>query len=71
MQNFKVAVLKPMFLAVVFSTGLAGCVTSTPGTAGKQVCVQQEAVVGSRMARSTCKPVADQKEESTKAATAQ
>jgi len=71
MQNFKVAVVKPMILAALFSTVLVGCVTSTPGSAGKQVCVQQEAVVGSRMARSTCKPVAEQKEETTKTATAQ
>lgn len=39
-----------------FASALTACVTSTPGTAVKQTCVEQEAVVGSRMARKTCKP---------------
>ena len=72
MQNSKAAALKPLVLAAILSTVLVGCVTSTPSTAVKQVCVQQEAVVGSRMARSTCKPaVDDSKDESKKTATAQ
>lgn len=51
-----------------FAGALNACVTSTPGTAARQTCVEQEAVVGSRMARKTCKPEAAPKTAETKSA---
>lgn len=51
-----------------FASALTACVTSTPGTAAKQTCVEQEAMVGSRISRKTCKPVAAPKTAETKSA---
>lgn len=69
MQTFKVAM--PLVLVTLMS-GLVGCATSASNTASKEECVTQKPVIGSRLARSTCKPAASaDTKEVTAAATAQ
>jgi hypothetical protein len=57
-----------VIFTALFASALTACVTSTPGPTAKQTCVEQEAVVGSRMARKTCKPEAAPKTAETKSA---
>ncbi|HET9236220.1 MAG TPA: hypothetical protein VFO10_03145 [Oligoflexus sp.] len=68
MNKFSVAVGNLAFAALL-TGALTACVTSAPGTSAKQTCVQQEAVVGSRLSRSTCKPAAATSTAETKPST--
>lgn len=69
MKNLKALDLKPIILTALFSNVLVGCITSALNAYVKQICVKQDAVVGSRMARSTCKPEVAGNKEETAAAT--